>query len=52
MTSTDNSYYRTRADEERLAANQATDDRAIEAHREMARQYDEIADRYEGDLAA
>ncbi len=52
MTSTDSSYYRTRAIEERTAADEATDERAIEAHLEMARQYDEIADRNDGGLPA
>lgn len=45
MTSTDTNYYRNRADEERTAAGDATDDRAAEAHREMAKQYDEMAER-------
>jgi hypothetical protein len=52
MTPTDSSYYRGRADEERVAAADAIDDRAAEAHLEMARQYDEIADRYDGAQAA
>ena len=43
MTSTETTYFRSRADEERLAAGEATDDRAAEAHREMARQDDERA---------
>ena len=47
MSHTDTNYYRSRADEERAAAGQASDDRAAEAHRELARQYDEMADRDE-----
>ena len=36
-------YFRRRADQERTAADQATDERAALTHREMAGRYDELA---------
>ena len=45
MSQTDTNYFRGRADEEREAAEQAIDDRAADAHRELAKQYDEMAER-------
>ena len=36
-------YFEKRAADERLAADQAGDERAAELHRELARRYDELA---------
>ena len=52
MSQTDNQYFRNRAEEERAAAGQASDDRAAQAHRELARQYDEMAGRDGGEDSA
>ncbi len=43
MTESDASYFRHRADQERSAAEKATNDEARLAHLEMAERYDELA---------
>lgn len=47
MTESDESYFRRRAEEERVAAGKAASDEARHAHLEMAERYDELADSLE-----